>query len=64
MKSFVWTLALILLFTMPLLSQAQNSGYAYGDPVLDFTLRNSEGVNVSLSDYPDRIVLLLFWETT
>lgn len=62
MKTLMGTLALVLLLTLPMLTQAQNLGYAYGDTVADFTLRDSQGVDVSLSDYPDKIVLLLFWQ--
>lgn len=60
MKTLVWTLALILLFAAPVLCQP----YQVGDPVANFTLPDSHSNPVSLSDYPDMIKFLVFWETT
>lgn len=58
MKGLISALALICLLVTPVLSQ-----YRVGDPVADFTLPNSQGVNVSMSDYPDRIMFMLFWQS-
>ena len=63
MKPVPWTFALLLLFAVTALGQPGGNGYQLGDPVDDFTLRNSDGINVSLSDYPDRIIFLVFWYT-
>jgi cytochrome oxidase Cu insertion factor (SCO1/SenC/PrrC family) len=35
--------------------------YQVGDHVNDFTLPDGQGNMVSLHDYQDRIVLLMFW---
>lgn len=59
MKALIAGLALICLLAAPVLSQEP---YAIGDTVVDFTLRNHEGNWVSLSDYPNRIVFLVFWD--
>ncbi len=48
-----------LLFAVALPAAAQ---YQYGDPVSDFTLPDAQGNPVSLSDYPGKIVFLVFWE--
>ena len=49
----------LILLTAPIWAQEP---YAVGDTVEDFTLPNQNGVNVSLSDYPDRIMFLVFWQ--
>ncbi len=59
MKTLIWVLAVIALFAPPLAAQP----YHVGDPVGDFTLLDSDGNPVSLSDYPDQIVFLVFWES-
>lgn len=58
MKNLMLAVVLICLLAPPLFSQ-----YQVGDPVNDFTLLDSQGNSVSLSDYPDRIMFLTFWET-
>jgi peroxiredoxin len=58
MKTTLLTLALIGLMAIPVFGQ-----YQVGDPVPDFTLRNQDGNNVSMSDYPNRIIFMTFWYT-
>lgn len=59
MKTLISAIALISLLATPVLSQ-----YRVGDPVDDFSLPNSQGVNMSMADYPDRIMFLVFWTST
>ncbi|MFH1862662.1 MAG: hypothetical protein ABH878_07600 [bacterium] len=51
----------IILFL--LIVPAAFAQYAIGDTVADFTLIESNGDTISLSDYGDRIVFLVFWES-
>jgi hypothetical protein len=53
----------IAIVLVALLTTSAWSQYQVGDPVDDFTLLNSQGQPVSLSDYPEQIVFLSFWET-
>ena len=57
MKYFLSFVILMFLLVTPAQSQ-----YVYGDPVNDFSLPDSENQTVSLFDYSDRIVFLVFWE--
>jgi len=57
MKNLMLACSLIGLLASPVFSQ-----YEVGDPVADFTLQDSQGNPVSLSDFPDRIMFLVFWE--
>ncbi len=50
------------LFLLLLASQVVLGQYQVGDPVDDFTLPDSRGNPISLSDYPNQIVFLTFWE--
>jgi hypothetical protein len=50
---------LLILLAAPVWAQ---HAYAVGDTVDDFTLPDQNGVNVSLSDYPGRIMFLVFWQ--
>ena len=59
MKNLLLALLFLLILSAPVWAQ---QGYAVGDTVEDFTLPNQNGVNVSLSDYADRIVFLVFWQ--
>jgi len=58
MKTLISAIALISLLVTPVLSQ-----YRVGDPVDDFSLPNSQGVSMSMADYPDRIMFLVFWQS-
>jgi hypothetical protein len=58
MKAMLLTLALICMLAIPVFSQPT---YNVGDPVEDFTLLNAQSQPVSMSDYPDRIICLVFW---
>jgi len=40
------------------------AAYEVGDPVSDFTLNDADGTPVSLSDYEDMVVWLVFWTDT
>jgi cytochrome oxidase Cu insertion factor (SCO1/SenC/PrrC family) len=53
---------LILLLGLGLAGPA-SALYVVGDHVSDFTLPNAYGSNVSMYNYQDRIVVLVFWFT-
>jgi len=57
MKRLLLLAAMTCALALPALGQ-----YQVGDPVANFTLPNQLGQNVSLSDYPDRIMFLVFWQ--
>ena len=59
MKSFV--LALCGLMVTVLAAAPAEAAYEVGDPVADFTLNDADGTPVSLSDYEDMVVWLVFW---
>jgi len=59
MKSFV--LALCGLMVTVLAAAPAEAAYEVGDPVSDFTLNDADGTPVSLSDYEDMVVWLVFW---
>ncbi|MBU0519731.1 redoxin domain-containing protein [bacterium] len=59
MTKFIFTLALICLLAAVSFGQA----YLVGETVNDFTLPDAQGSMVSLSDFPDQIIFLVFWET-
>lgn len=61
MKALIPLLALICLLAAPVFSQEP---YAIGDTVADFTLLDSQGNPVSLSDFSNRILFLVFWDPT
>lgn len=54
-------LALALGVGLPALSPA--TAQAAGEQIASFKLRNTEGVEVSLSDYAGKVVLINFWAT-
>ncbi len=56
------TIFLTLLFILSFNSLAQQ--YVAGDYVDDFTLPDSGGSPVSLSDFSDNIVCIYFWAST
>ena len=56
------TVFLIFLFILSISSLAQQ--YEAGDFVADFTLPDSGGNPVSLSDFSDNIVCIYFWAST
>lgn len=58
MKKVLLLAAMLVAIAGPVWGQ-----YQVGDPVVNFTLRNWQGQNVSLSDYPDRIMFLVFWQS-
>jgi len=62
MKSFV--LALCVLMVTVLAAAPAEAAYEVGDPVSDFTLNDADGTPVSLSDYDDMVVWLVFWTDT
>jgi cytochrome oxidase Cu insertion factor (SCO1/SenC/PrrC family) len=57
MKRFFLPALMLIVAALPAAAQ-----YQYGDPVSDFTLPDAQGNPVSLSDYPGKIVFLVFWE--
>ncbi len=61
MKALILLTIIMFLLVMPALSQPT---YNVGDPVADFTLFNSDNEEVSLSDYSDQIICLVFWTST
>ncbi len=62
MRSFV--LALCGLLLIVLAAAPVEAAYEVGDPVSDFTLNDADGTPVSLSDYQNRVVWLVFWTDT
>lgn len=57
MRKLLLQILLLGIVAVPVWAQ-----YQYGDPVSDFTLPDGQGNPVSLSDYPGKIVFLVFWE--
>ncbi len=60
MKTIIFALLMICLLLAPAYAQPP---YFVGDHVDDFTLLDSDGNPVSLSDFPNRIIMMAFWET-
>jgi hypothetical protein len=58
MKLCIAALSLLLLVAPAVLGQ-----YQVGDPVDGFTLPDGQGNPVSMSDYPNQIIFLTFWES-
>lgn len=58
MKTTIASVALLLVMFTVAWGQ-----YQVGDPVDDFTLLNAQGQPVSLSDFPNQIIFMTFWET-
>jgi len=59
MTRVLTSIALLCLLASVSFGQA----YEVGDTVNDFTLPDATGNMVSLSDYPDQIIFLMFWES-
>ncbi len=52
-------LLLVVLLLIPFTAMAE---YQVGEHVEDFTLPNAYGIDVSLYDFSDRVVVIPFWE--
>ena len=58
-----WVLAALISVLCLVLVLPAGAVYQIGEHVADFTLPNAYGVNVSLYDYKDFIVVMPFWFT-
>jgi len=43
---------------------AAHAQYQVGDPIADFTLNDADGVPVSLFNYDNHVIWLVFWTDT
>ncbi|RLB37508.1 MAG: hypothetical protein DRH30_13085 [Deltaproteobacteria bacterium] len=62
MRSIVLVLCGLMLTVLA--AAPAEAAYEVGDPVSDFTLNDADGTPVSLSDYEDMVVWLVFWTDT
>jgi cytochrome oxidase Cu insertion factor (SCO1/SenC/PrrC family) len=60
MKFFSYTLILLLLLSLVACGSSGDDGISVGDSAPDFSLTDSDGNQVSLSDYHGQPVLLFF----
>jgi hypothetical protein len=60
MKTVFFACLVMCLLVVPAFAQPQ---YEVGDQVNDFTLLDSGGNPVSLSNYPGRIIFMIFWQS-
>jgi len=57
-------LLLLVILTTFMLPAATDARYHEGDSIADFSLPDTSGSLVSLSDYSDKIVCIYFWAST
>ncbi|RJP77061.1 MAG: hypothetical protein C4524_08915 [Candidatus Zixiibacteriota bacterium] len=58
MKRILLLILLVSFMALPAMAQ-----YSVGDTVANFTLPDGNNQPVSLYDYPNRIMFLVFWST-